>query len=97
MSSIARNGDSCHKTPKVLTMYWTHGELDFFEFFITQFVMMFIVLNWLVKVHKSSEQMVISNASCKRNDFGTQKAHIFKTYVLSHDFWKNAQKIVINL
>jgi hypothetical protein len=58
---------------------------------------MFIVLKWLVKVHKSSKQMVVSNAWFKWNDFGTQKAHIFKNYVLFHDFWKNPQKIVINL
>jgi hypothetical protein len=38
--------------------------------------MMFIVLKWLVKVHKSSKQMVVSNAWSKWSDFGTQKAHI---------------------
>ncbi len=67
--------------------------------------MMFIVLKWLVNVHKrfarntglTSKQMVVSNAWFKWNDFGTQKFHIFKNYVLSHDFWKNVQKIVINL
>ncbi len=41
--------------------------------------------------------MVVSNAWSKWNDFGTQKAHIFKNYVLSHDFCKNTQKIVLNL
>jgi len=59
--------------------------------------MMFIVLKWLVKVYKTSKQMVVSNAWFKWNDFGTQKFHIFKNYVLSYDFWKNVQKIVINL
>jgi hypothetical protein len=85
------------KKPKVLTMYRTLGELDFLEFSNTHFVMMFIFLKWLMKVHKSSKQMVVSNAWFKRNDFRIQKAHIFKNYVFSHDFWKNAQKIVINL
>jgi hypothetical protein len=59
--------------------------------------MMFIILRWLVKVHKSSMQMVLSNVWSKWNDFGTQKGHIFKNYIISHDFWKNAQEIVINL
>ncbi len=85
------------KKPKVLAMYRTLEELDFFEFSNTHIVTMFIVLKWLVKVHKSSKQMVVSNAWFKWNDFGTQKAHIFKNYVLFHDFWKNPQKIVINL
>ncbi len=52
--------------------------LDFLEFSNTHFVMMFIVLKWLVKVHKTSKQMVASNVWSKWNDFGTQKAHIFK-------------------
>jgi len=81
----------------VLAMYRTFEELYFLEFSNTHFVMMFIVLKWLVKVHKTSKQMVVSNAWFKWNDFGTQKFHIFKNYVLSHDFWKNVQKIVINL
>jgi hypothetical protein len=50
------------KKPKVLTMYKTLEELDFLEFSNTHFVMMFIVLKWLMKVHKSSKQMVVSNA-----------------------------------
>jgi hypothetical protein len=81
----------------VLAMYRTFEELYFLEFSNTHFVMMFIVLKWLVKVDKTSKQMVVSNAWFKWNDFGTQKFHIFKNYVLSHDFWKNVQKIVINL
>jgi len=85
------------KKPKVLAMCKTLEELDFFEFSNTHFVMMFIVLKWLVKVHKSSKQIVVSNVWSKWNDFGTQKAHIFKNYDFSHDFWKNVQKIVINL
>jgi hypothetical protein len=55
--------------------------------------MMFIVLKWLVKVHKSSKQMLVSNVWSTWNDFGTQK----ENYVISHDFWKNVKKIVINL
>jgi len=78
-------------------MYRTLGELDFLEFSNTHFVMMFIVLKWLVKVHKSSKQMEVSNVWSQRNDFGTQKAYIFKNYVPFHDFRKNAQKIIINL
>ncbi len=85
------------KKPKVLAMYRTVEELDFIEFCNTHFVMMFIVLKWLVKVHKSSKQMVVLNVWSKWNDFGAQKSCIFKNYVLSHDFWKNVQKIVINL
>jgi hypothetical protein len=50
------------KKPKELTMYRTLEELDFFKLSNTHFVMMFIVLKWLVKVHKSSKQMVVSNA-----------------------------------
>ncbi len=57
-------------------MYRTLEELDFFKLSNTHFVMMFIVLKWLVKVHKSSKQMVVSNAWSKWSDFGTQKAHI---------------------
>ncbi len=41
--------------------------------------------------------MVVSNVWSKQNDFGIQKVHIFKHYVLSHDFWKNAQKKNKNL
>jgi hypothetical protein len=54
-------------------MYRTLGELDFLEFSNTHFVMMFIVLKWLLKVHKSSKQMVVLNAWSKQNDFDTQK------------------------
>jgi len=84
------------KKPKVLAMYRTLGELDFLEFSNNHCVMMSTILKWLVKVHKSSKQIVVSNAWFKRN-FRTQKAHIFKNYVLFHDFWMNAQKIVLNL
>jgi hypothetical protein len=85
------------KKPKLLAMYRTLEELNFLEFSNTHFVMMFIVLKWLVKVHKSSKQMVVFNVWSKWNDFGTQKPHIFKNYVFSHDFLKNVQKIIINL
>jgi hypothetical protein len=85
------------KKPKVLAMYRTFEKLNFLEFSNSHFVMMFIVLKWLAKVHKSSKQMVVSNAWSKWNHFGTQKVHIFKNNVISHDFWKNTQKIVINL
>ncbi len=77
-------------------MYRTLEELEFIEFSNTHFVMMFIVLKWLVKVHKSSKQIVVLNVWSKWNDFGTQKL-ASSNYVFSHDFGKNAQKIVINL
>ncbi len=37
--------------------------------------------------------MLVSNVWSTWNDFGTQK----ENYVISHDFWKNVKKIVINL
>jgi hypothetical protein len=80
------------KKPKVLTMYKTLEEPNFLEFLNIHFVMMFIVLKWLVKAHKSSKQMVVSNVWSKWNDIGTQKAHIFKNYVFSHIFGRRYKK-----
>jgi hypothetical protein len=71
-------------------MYKPHGDLKLAKFSNTRFVMMFIVLEWLVKVHKSLKQMVDSNAWYEWNNSRTQEIHIFETFFFFHDFWKNA-------
>jgi hypothetical protein len=50
-----------------------------------------------MKVHRTLGQMVVSNAWFEWADSGTQEARDFETYVLSHDFWKNAQAIITDL
>jgi hypothetical protein len=76
-----KHGDICHKKPKVLAMA---------KFSNTCFVMMFIILKRLVKVHKSLKQMVNSNAWYEWNNFRTHEIHIYENFVIFHDFWKNA-------
>jgi hypothetical protein len=85
------------KKPQVLAMYRAIKDLELVKFSSIQFAMMFLVLGWLVKVHRTLRQMAISNARSKWTDLGTQEAHDFETYVLSHDFWKNAQIIIMDL
>jgi hypothetical protein len=85
------------KNPQVLAMYRTIKDLELVKFSSIWFAMMFLVLGWLVKVHRTLRQMVISNAWFKWTNLGTQEACDFETYVLSHDFWKNAQVITTDL
>jgi hypothetical protein len=72
-------------------------DLGLVKFSPTYFAMMFLVLEWSVKVHRTLRQMVVSNAWFEWIDSRTQEARDFETYVLSHDFWKNAQAIVTDL
>lgn len=71
-------------------MYRAHRDLKLAQFSNTCFVMMFIVLERLVKVYKSLKQMVDSNAWYEWNNSRTQEIHIFETFVTFHDLWKNA-------
>ncbi len=71
-------------------MYKARGDLKLAQFSNTRFVMMFIVLERLVKVHKSLKQMVDSNAWYEWNNSRTQEIHIFETFIIFHDFWNNA-------
>jgi hypothetical protein len=50
-----------------------------------------------VKVLRTLRQTVVSNAWFEWTDLRTQEVCDFETYVFSHDFWKNAQTIVMNL
>ncbi len=86
------------KEPKVLAMYRTVKDLELVMFSSIQFAMMFMVLEWLMKkVHRTLQQMVVSNAWYEWTNSGTQEARDFETYVISHDFWKNAQAIIIDV
>lgn len=78
-------------------MYRIAKDLELFKFSCCLFTMMFLVLEWLVKVHRTLGKMVMSNAWSEWTDSGTQEVHDFEFYVLCHDFWKNAQTIVTNL
>jgi hypothetical protein len=85
------------KKSKVLAMYRTIKDLELVKFSSTRFAMMFLVLKWLVKVHRTLRQMVVSNAWSKSTNSRTQEARDFETYVFSHDFWKNAQATIMDL
>ncbi len=78
-------------------MYRIAKDLGLVKFSSIHFATMFLVVERLVKVHRTLGQMVVSNAWFEWTNSGTQEAHDFETYVFSHDFWKNAQTIVTNL
>jgi len=85
------------KKLKVLAMYRIAKDFGLVKFSSIHFATMFLVLEQLVKVHKTLGQMVVSNAWFEWTNSRTQEARDFETYVFSHDFWKNAQAIVTNL
>jgi hypothetical protein len=80
-----------------MAVYRTVKDLKLVKFSSIWFAMMLLVLKRLVKVHKTLWQMVVPNAWFEWTDLATQEACDFETYVLLHDFWKNAQIIIMNL
>jgi hypothetical protein len=85
------------KKPKVLAMYRIAKDLGLVKFSSIHFATMFLVVERLVKVHRTLGQMVVSNAWFKWTDSRTQEVRDFEIYVFSHGFWKNAQIIVMVL